>query len=138
MPEKRYEAMKAGLAKQGITVYQAKGEEARYLIEGLGAEANYDHKYIMHLGEVPSASAMFEETIHATQAKIYGELPGFDNAELCACEVAANRMLLKHSKEYGFDEIDVDDIRKNLSRWEKEFMKEVGVPYEESDYKREI
>ena len=92
----------------------------------------------MHLGKVPSASAMFEEIIHSTQAKIYGELESSDNIELYAREVAANRMLLRNSKAYGFDKNDIDDIQKNLKYWENAFEQKVGEKYENSDYKREI
>ena len=63
---------------------------------------------------VHHSTAMFEEIIHSTQAKIYGELESSDNIELYAREVAANRMLLRNSKAYGFDKNDIDDIQKKL------------------------
>lgn len=71
MDEERYHCMKTNLAKRGIVVLQAVGDDARYLTDGLVAEASYGYGYILHLGRVPSASAMFEEVIHSTQAKIY-------------------------------------------------------------------
>lgn len=138
MSEEVYNRMKAGLERNGIKVIQAVGDDERYLIQGLGAEASYSHGYIMHLGKVPSASAMFEETIHSTQAKIYGELDSSEPIELYAREVAANRMLKRNAKAYGFDQIDIDDINANLEMWEKKFERLVGKTYDESDYKREI
>ena len=82
---------------------------------------------------------MFEEIIHCMQAKVYGEFSSSsDQIELYAREVAANRMLLKYAKAYGFDEIDIYDIEKNLFRWEKAFYEKVGTRYEDSTYHREI
>ncbi len=138
MNKERYIKMKDGLAKSGIKVIQAKDDDLRYLQHGLNAEASYGHGYIMHIGEIPSASAMFEETIHSTQAKIYGEFKDDDIVELCAREIAANRKLLKHKKAYGFTPKDEEEISKNLSLWEKNFRKVVGISYDKSSIKREI
>ena len=137
MEAERYQAMRKGLLKNGIKTIQAQGDDLRYL-RAISAEASYGYGYITHVGEIPSASAMFEEVIHSTQARIYGEFTSNDNAELCAREIAANRMLLKNKVAYGFDEIDVEDISKNLQKWERGFKKEVGCSYDESTYRREI
>ena len=138
MDEDRYAKMKEGLKRNGITVMKAEGDDERYLVDALGAEASYGNGYIMHLGDVPSASAMFEEVIHSTQARLYGELDTSDPVELYAREVAANRKLLSHAKEYGFDDTDIEDVSRNLKVWESKFTERVGVSYDESDYKREV
>ncbi len=137
MDKDRYQKMSNGLMKSGIKTIEAKGDDLRYL-KAIGAEASYGHGYIMHLGEIPSASAMFEEIIHSTQAKKYGEFDSSDIVELCAREIPANRMLIKNGKLYGFDNVDFDDIESNLKHWEELFRKEVGCSYDESSYRREI
>lgn len=137
MDEAKYSRLKAGLEKRGIHVIQATGDDLKYL-QILGAEASYGNGYIMHIGPIPSASGMYEEIIHSTQARIYGEFADSDPLELYAREIAANRMLLKNGKAYGFDETDFEDIERNLSGWENRFKKLLGVSYDESDYSREI
>lgn len=92
----------------------------------------------MHIGEIPSASALFEEIIHATQAKRYGEMQEYDLAELAAREVAANRKLLAHGGAYGFDETDFEDIRRNLDYWEKKYMEVMGVEYGKGRHHRDV
>lgn len=129
--------MRDNLEARGVHVIQAQGDDLRYLYS-LGAEASYGHGYIMHIGEIPSASGFFEEIIHSTQEKKYGEHTGSDPVELYAREVAANRMLLKHQKAYGFDDVDVEDISRNLEIWESKFLQTTGVTYDDSSIKREI
>lgn len=137
MDASKYQKIKANLEKKGIHVIQATGDDLKYL-QAIGAEASYGNGYIMHIGEVPSASGLFEEIIHSTQARIYGEFVDSDPVELYAREVAANRMLLKNGAAYGFDEIDFEDIERNLANWEEKFKRLVGVSYDESEYSREI
>lgn len=133
-----YQRMRNGLLKNGITVIEARGDDLRYLLKGIGAEATYSHGYIMHAGAIPSASAFFEEIIHATQARRYGEMEEYDSIELSAREVAANRMLLKNGRAYGFDKTDFSDIEGNLSYWEKRYKKETGYDYDEGKHNRSI
>ena len=137
MDASKYQRLRDGLEKKGVHVIQAQGDDLKYL-QTLGAEASYGNGYVMHIGEVPSASGFFEEIIHSTQARIYGEFVDSDPVELYAREVAANRMLLKNGTAYGFDETDFEDIRRNLANWEEKFKNQVGVSYDESDYSREI
>lgn len=137
MPKEKYERLKNNLKNNGIIVMQAKEDDLRYL-QAINAEASYGHGYILHIGEIPSASAMFEEIIHSTQAKIYGEFDSTDLIELYAREIPANRMLLRNAKYYGFDETDIEDITTNLKLWEDKFISKVGVGYDESEYFREI
>ena len=137
MDASKYQKLKANLEKQGVHVIQAEGDDLKYL-QAIGAEASYGNGYIMHIGEIPSASGMFEEMIHSTQAKKYGEFLDSDPVELYAREVAANRLLLKNGNAYGFDEIDFEDIERNLANWEEKFERLVGVSYDESEYSREI
>lgn len=137
MDPSKYRKMKAGLNKNGIKTIEAKGDDLKYL-QSLGAEASYGHRFIMHIGEIPSASAMFEEVIHSTQAKKYGEFVSSDYLELYSREIAANRMLLKYKSAYGFDDIDTEDITTNLQRWEEMYIKLMGYSYDEGSCFREI
>lgn len=137
MNEAVYNKMKNGLEKNGVTVIEAKGDDLKFL-NALGAEASYSNGYIMHIGKIPSASAMFEETIHAQQAKVYGELTSSNPIELYAREIAANRKLKRNYKAYGFTKDDINEISANLALWEKRFKKETGVEYDKSEYFREI
>ena len=128
----RYETMRDGIERQGIRVIKAKDDDLRYL-EAIGAEATYGNGYIMHRGEIPSASGMFEETIHMTQARIYGETTSSDLVELAAREIAAQHKLLDNGKAYGFSDEDYSDIRINLDKWDEEFRKLTGKEYDPND-----
>ena len=138
MDSKKYTRMKERLKNRGIIVVEAVGDDFRYLRDGIKAEATYSHGYILHIGEVPSASAFFEEIIHSTQARKYGEMEEYNSIELSAREVAANRMLLKYGKSYGFDADDVADIKRNLAYWEERYRKETGYAYEAGIHNRQI
>ena len=133
----QYERMKKKLEARGCTVIAAKGDDERFL-RVFGAEAISDEHGIMHLGEIPSASAFFEEIIHFTQMKKYGVIDSDDYIERAAREIAANRMLLKNGKAYGFTEEDFQDISTNLKYWEEDFKRKAGISYDESERKREI
>ena len=137
MPIDRYSKMKVNLERIGVKVLQAKNDDLRYL-ESLKAEASYGHGYILHIGKIPSAAAMFEEIIHSQQAKKYGEFLSSDLKELAAREIYANRKLLEYSKAYGLDRIDVQDTKINLAKWEKLFKKVTGSDYNENKYYRGI
>ena len=137
MDEAKYIRMKSGLEKIGCTVISAHGDDERFLIH-FGAEAISDSHGILHLGDIPSASAFFEEIIHFAQMRKYGDMQTDDMIERTAREVAANRKLLAHGTEYGFTQEDFEDIRNNLAFWEKDFIRKVGVSYEESDFDRGI
>ena len=135
MDAERYERMKTAIEKQGYSVVSAKGDDARFLLQ-FGAEAISDEVGIMHMSEIPSASAFFEEVIHLSQIKKYGPMNDTDFVERAAREVAANRKLLKNGKAYGFTEADFQEIETNLKYWEKDFEKRAGVSYDKSDIRR--
>ena len=137
MDEAKYIRMKSGLEKIGCTVISAHGDDERFLIH-FEAEAISDSHGILHLGDIPSASAFFEEIIHFAQMRKYGDMQTDDMIERTAREVAANRKLLAHGTEYGFTQEDFEDIRNNLAFWEKDFIRKVGVSYDESDFDRGI
>lgn len=128
-----YQRMVRALTAQGYEVFAAvNGDDLRYML-AVGAEAAYSQGRITHIGEIPSRGAFFEEVIHLSQARIYGETS--DPIELCAREVEANRKLLKFSGVYKIDDYDVSDIRKNLGYWENRFKRETGVSYDDSHYR---
>ena len=132
MPENRYSRMKEGLEKHGVEIVQAEGDDLRFLM-ARGAEASYWDGRITHVGEIPSASAMFEETIHATQARIYGEQLETNPVELAAREIAAQEKLLKNGKAYGFTADDYADIQANRDYWASSFEKLTGKEYDPND-----
>ena len=132
MNREQYSKMRQGLERHGIEIVQAEGDDLRYLRHS-GAEASYWDGRITHIGEVPSASAMFEETIHATQARIYGELHETNSVELAAREIAAQEKLLKNGKAYGFTPDDFSDIQTNRDVWANTFKKLTGKEYDPND-----
>ena len=132
MNRDQYLRMRKGLENHGIEVIQAEGDDLRYM-RSRGAEASYWDGRITHIGETPSASAMFEEIIHATQARIYGELRETNTVELAAREVAAQEKMLKNGKAYGFTEDDFSDIQKNREAWSNLFKKLTGKEYDPND-----
>ena len=132
MDRTRFTKMRDGLERHGIKVIQAKGEDLRYL-KAIGAEASYGNGYIMHQGERPSASGMFEEIIHATQTRKYGETLSYDPVERAAREIAAQHKLMRNGKAYGFTPDDFDDIQTNLNFWSREFLRQTGKEYDPDD-----
>lgn len=138
MDAARYKRMVSSLQKQGVSVIEAKGDDLAYL-KALGAEATVSGtKTILHMGEIPSASAFFEEVIHLEQCRRYGEFISTDPHELYVREISANRKLLKYQKAYGFQKEDLEDIEANLARWEERFKNLTGVEFDESGIDREI
>ena len=138
MDAARYKRMVSSLQKQGGSVIEAKGDDLAYL-KALGAEATVSGtKTILHMGEIPSASAFFEEVIHLEQCRRYGEFISTDPHELYVREISANRKLLKYQKAYGFQKEDLEDIEANLARWEERFKNLTGVEFDESGIDREI
>lgn len=137
MPEEEYHKLVARLKNDGITVKPADKDTAEFMI-AFGAEATYSNGVITHLGRIPSASAMYEEIVHYEQARKYGELLESNMVELGAREVAAQRHLLKHGKDYGFSAVDFDDIKRNRDYWESFFKTKYGVAYDEAKMYRGI
>lgn len=132
MDETRYSRMRTGLERNGVEVIRAEGDDLRFL-RYRGAEASYWDGRITHIGEIPSASAMFEETIHAAQARIYGELRETNPVELSAREIAAQEKLLKNGNAYGFAPDDFTDIQANRDYWAKMFKDLTGKEYDPND-----
>ncbi|WP_297428912.1 minor capsid protein [Clostridium sp.] len=130
MNKEKYYRMKYALENQGVKIIVAKGDDLRYL-DSMGAEAMViDDAFILHKGEIPSASAFFEEIIHLTQNRDYGVLEATDFVERDIREIEANRKLLKYSKAYGFTEKDTEDIERNLKKWEESYFKRTGEYYD--------
>lgn len=132
MDKERFSRMRNGLEQQGLEVVQAKGDDLRYL-QYRGAEASYWDGRITYTGEVPSASAMFEEIIHSTQARVFGEASSSDPIEVAAREIAAQEKLLKHGAAYGFTEQDFADITANRKKWADRFQSLTGKEYDPDD-----
>lgn len=73
MDKNKYNIMKSKLEQHSCPVIAAHGDDERFLL-AFGAEAISDEYGILHLGDIPSASAFFEEIIHHTQFKNMGLL----------------------------------------------------------------
>lgn len=138
MDKTKYKKIVEGLKAHGVTTIAAKGDDLRYL-EAIGAEASIiGTTHILHMGEIPSASAMFEEIIHNAQAKKYGVIDDSNGIELYIREILANRRLIRNSKAYGFTDRDTEDIKRNLSIWEKMYRERTGIDFDESGIDRKI
>ena len=129
MDEKRFTTMKKSLEKKGVAVIQDSDGDA--YLNAMGAEAitlSDGTAVIFQSGRIPSASAMFEETIHVSQIKEKGIVKSFGNSEgkieYLSREIEANEKLLKYQKAYGLTEKDVESIQENLDGYYEE-MKEV-------------
>ena len=135
MDEEDYDRIGKRLSARGIEVLAAtEGDDLRYML-AIGAEGSYSHGRISHIGAIPSRGTLFEEIIHASQAKMYGELSETDFVELYAREIEANRKLLKNKRAYKLDVFDVEDIERNLASWEEKFLLATGVSYDDSNYR---
>lgn len=140
MNEFEYSRIKNILEKEyGFSVLSAKrgSDDERYL-EWYQAEAFSDEKGIIHRGDVPSASAFFEEIVHCEQIIKYGTIDKSDWVERSAREVAANRKILNNAQKLGFTVEDFDDIKRNLQFWETDFIERVGLSYDEANIKRDV
>ena len=139
MDEEKYHELKHNLEAEGISVISAaKGSDDEKFLKAFGAEAISDDIGILHLGRIPSASAMYEEMIHCTQIKVYGSIANDDMIERSAREVAANRHLLANGDKFGFTEQDYAEIKTNTKKWEKDFEQRVGEAYDKANYKRDV
>ncbi|MBQ6518284.1 MAG: hypothetical protein IJI14_06165 [Anaerolineaceae bacterium] len=135
MDIKDYNRMRSALERKGIEVFAAtEGDDLRYMLF-LEAEGTYSNGRITHIGEIPSRGTFFEEIIHMTQSRKYGELDSTNPVELYAREIEANRKLLRYNKAYNLDALDVSDIERNLSIWEEKFFTASGINYDESNYR---
>lgn len=129
MDEKRFATMKKSLEKKGISVIQDSDGDA--YLKAMNAEAitlSDGTAVIFQSGRIPSASAMFEETIHVSQIKARGKVKSFGNIEgsieYLSREIEANEKLIKYQKAYGLTEKDVESVQENLAGY-YEKMKEV-------------
>ncbi len=138
MPAAEYAKIKNALEKQGVTVVAAIGGDDLAYMMWMKAEGTYKNGWLRHIGEIPSRGTLYEEIIHMAQSRKYGELDSSDYVELYAREIEANRKLLRCSKAYKLDDLDVSDIKRNLESWEHLFKNRTGVSYDESNYRRSV
>ena len=126
----QYKKIRIGLSKQGVEVREAIGDELRYL-DAMGAEAMIiDSDLILHRGEIPSASAMFEEMIHLQQNRSDGMIDSSDFVTRDIREIEANKKLLKNAEAYGLTKEDISDIERNLELYYQSYKERVGKDYE--------
>lgn len=130
MDRGKYEKMRDNLRSQGVQVVAAKNDDLRFL-QFMGAEAMaLGTNVILHQGDVPSASAFFEEIIHIHQNRTLGVVSENDYVERARREIEANRQLAKYADAYGFTQEDKVDINRNLLEWENDFERRAGHKYE--------
>ena len=129
MNEAKFNTMKRNLEKQGVSIIQDADGDA--YLKGMAAEAitlSDGSAVIFQSGRTPSASAVFEETIHVTQIRKYGQTKSTGDVkgsiEYLNREIEANEKLLKYQKAYNLTEKDVESVKENLERYYNE-LKEV-------------
>ena len=133
MDENLYKKIVSNLEKQGCKVIPMLTEDdINFMTKVMEAEAIYDNGHIQHLGKIPNASALYEEIIHMAQAREFGELEGGDFVELERREILANRKLLKYAKAYKLKDVEIEDIKDNLQKWENEYYERTGKKFEEN------
>ena len=133
MDENLYKKIVSNLEKQGCKVIPMLTEDdINFMTNVMEAEAIYDSEHIQHLGKIPNASALYEEIIHMAQAREFGELEGGDFVELERREILANRKLLKYAKAYKLKDVEIEDIKDNLQKWENEYYERTGKKFEEN------
>lgn len=130
MDEKRFKLMKSNLERNGVKVIQDSNGDA--FLKHMKAEAltlSDGSGIIFHSGRIPSASAMFEETIHVTQIRTKGMLQSIGDKdstiEYLSREIEANKKVLEHKRQYGLTEKDVESVKENLEFYYKQ-MREVN------------
>lgn len=129
MDEQQFAKIKEGLEKQGISVIQDVDGDA--FLKAMNAEAmtlSDGSAIIFQSGRTPSASAVFEETIHSTQIRKNGMITTSGDVsstmEYLNREIEANEKLLKNKDAYKLTELDVESVQENLNMY-YEKLKEV-------------
>ena len=129
MDEQKFNVMKKNFEKQGVAVIQDADGDA--FLKGMGAEAltlSDGSAIIFQSGRIPSASAVFEETIHVSQIRKKGIIQSTGDVkgsvEYLTREIEANEKLLKHRKAYGLTDKDVESVQENLNGYYED-LKEV-------------
>lgn len=123
MDENRFNKMKSGLERNGILVIQ--DEDGDAYLRAMGAEAmtlSDGSAVIFQSGRVPSASAVFEETIHTAQIRKDGMIQSYDSGtesmrEYLRREIEANEKLIEYKDEYGLTQKDVESVKENLDTY---------------------
>ena len=128
MDESRFNTMKKNLEKNGVSIIQDADGDA--YLEYMGAEAmtlSNGSAVIFQSGRIPSASAMFEETIHVTQIRKKGMIENTSakkaNVEYLRREIDANEKLLKYSEAYGLTDKDIESVQENLDLYYEKLKK---------------
>ena len=121
MDEQRFLRMKAGLERNGVTVWT--NDASQEDLDELGAYASTspDGRNI-NLGTrmPPSASAFFEEIIHVTQIKNLPEelrTLSYLASHLTAFEIKAKEKVLRNSKAYGLTDSEIEELKESLRRY---------------------
>lgn len=122
MDSKRFKRIKRGCAKVGILIIQ--DDEAQRNLDYFGNEAAAINAHIILLRPNPSASAVFEELIHATQYR-KGLMDGSYKSRL-KCEFEAAEKLIRCKKSYGITDKEDAITRKNLMHYYNEYNKLKG------------
>ena len=129
MDEKTFSVIKKRFEKQGVAVIQDVDGDS--FLKSMNAEAltlSDGSAIIFQSGRTPSASAVFEESIHVAQIRRKGIIKSTGDTkgtvEYLTREIEANEKLLKHQKAYGLTQADVESVKENLNSYRKA-LKEV-------------
>ena len=131
MDSRRFEKIKIGLERNGIAVIQ--DSEGDSYLRFMGAEAmtlSDASAVIFQSSRIPSASAVFEEVIHATQIRENGPVSTYGNKngaiEYLNREIEANEKLLKNRKNYRLTDKDIESVEINLAQYYAKLKEVIG------------
>ncbi len=116
MPKKQFQRICKSFRSKG-GVIQMNDATDEYLNFKNAEAITYDSKTIV-IKQNPSRASVFEELIHTFQYRI-GENDGsYDNR--LKCEIAAQKKLIKYSKEYKLTENEIKQTKMALKAYENE------------------
>lgn len=116
MPKKQFQRICKSFRSKG-GVIQMNDATDEYLNFKNAEAITYDSKTIV-IKQNPSRASVFEELIHTFQYRI-GENDGSYDSRL-KCEIAAQKKLIKYSKEYKLTENEIEQTEMALKAYENE------------------
>lgn len=116
MPKKQFQRICKSFRSKG-GVIQMNDATDEYLNFKNAEAITYDSKTIV-IKQNPSRASVFEELIHTFQYRI-GENDGSYDSRL-KCEIAAQKKLIKYSKEYKLTENEIKQTEMALKVYENE------------------
>jgi len=97
MDEKRFERIKVAFERNGGVIVSSPELDKHLDSRGADAATFNEDTIIIRSGQIPSATAMFEELIHTTQYRT-GRANGSNWMQM---EIEAKQKLVRNQKAYG-------------------------------------